>query len=97
MSSACPEYGFEFSFRTTAEAPDDIPDALWNEFIEVIERHGLSAGGGGTGGRWHHVITRDGSQATDQDRETLLEWASQRADVADAVAGPLIDVNAESI
>jgi uncharacterized protein YggL (DUF469 family) len=97
MSSACPEYGFEFSFRATVAAPDDWTDALWTDFIAMIESHGLFAGGGATGLQWHHVISRDGAQATDQDRQLLLEWARGRADVTDAVAGPLIDLKAEAI
>jgi uncharacterized protein YggL (DUF469 family) len=93
MSSACPQYGFEFSFRAAVEPPDDARDALWTDFIEMLESHGLSAGGGASGTRWRHVVTRDGAQATDQDRQTLLEWARKRDDVLDAVAGPLIDLN----
>ena len=91
MSAACPVYGFEFSFRAV---DDSASYALWTAFIEAIEAHGLSAGGGGEGIHWRHVITRDGAQATDQDREWLLEWANRRADVVDAVAGPLIDLDA---
>ncbi len=93
MSAPCPVYGFEFTFRATSEAPDDVPDPLWADFIDVVERHGLSAGGGAHGPRWHHVITRVGSQATDQDRQLLLAWASDRDDVADAAAGPLVDLD----
>ena len=97
MSSACPDYGFEFSFRATPEALDDPDDALWHDFNDMIESQGLSAAGGLTGTQWHHVISRDGAQATDQDREMLLAWARNRADIVDAAAGLLIDLNADSV
>jgi uncharacterized protein YggL (DUF469 family) len=95
MSSACPEYGFEFSFRLAPDAAHDASDVVWSAFIEAVEGQGLSAGGGGDV-QWHHVISRDGAQATDADREWLLAWARRRADVAEAAAGPLIDLNVRS-
>jgi hypothetical protein len=95
MTFACPHYGFAFAFRARSEAPNDSPDALWAAFIAVVESHGLTAGGGAVGTQWHHIISGEASQATNEDREMLLAWARSRADVVYAVAGPLIDLNAE--
>jgi hypothetical protein len=97
VSSVCPEYGFAFSFRVPAGTGSDDARTLWSEFIRVVESRGLSAGGGVHGDVWHHVISREGSPATDDDRHALLAWARGRADVVDAVAGPVIDINADEI
>jgi hypothetical protein len=80
-------YGFEFSFTVPRDG-----DALRNEFVRIAEGQGLSVSGGADG---RYVISRDGAQATDQDRQLLLEWASARGDIIDAVAGPLIDLKGE--
>ena len=96
MSAACPEYGFEFTFRVKGNGSDD-GRALWLAFIHFVEGRGLSAGGGVHGDAWRHVVSREGSPATEDDRHALLAWAESREDVADAVAGPVIDLNADAI
>jgi uncharacterized protein YggL (DUF469 family) len=94
MSSACPIYGFEFVYHLRDGLSEDASNRVWRSFVETVECHGLSAGGGGDI-HWRHVITRDGGQATDADRVVLLAWAEACDEITDASAGPLIDLEGE--
>ena len=38
------------------------------------------------------VVTREGGQAIDADREAVLAWAGARDDVAAYEAGPIVDL-----
>ncbi len=94
MSAACPVFGFDFSFRERAERSDVESDAVWHEFIAVVESRGLAAGGGLRDGWWRHTITGEGAQAIDADRDALLAWAEGHPSIVTASAGPLVDINA---
>jgi uncharacterized protein YggL (DUF469 family) len=92
MSAACPEYGFEVTFHLTPAVTAPARDALWRAFIDALEARGLSAGGGGDR-VWRHVVSRDGGQAVDADREAIRAWAVARAEIATVDVGPLADLN----
>jgi hypothetical protein len=91
VSAPCPEYGFTFACRLASPLDADAARALRDAFARVLESRGLAADGGD--GRWHHVISRDGGQAIDADREALRAWAASRPDVADVTVGPLVDLD----
>jgi len=92
MSAACPEYGFELTFHLVPRLAEDARSALWDAFIDAVEARGLSAGGGGDQ-VWRLVITRDGGQAIDADREALGAWAAARPEIAAVGVGPLVDLS----
>ncbi|GLC24674.1 50S ribosome-binding protein YggL [Roseisolibacter agri] len=91
MSAPCPEYGFTFACRLAPGLDADAVRALRDAFVGVLESRGLAAAGGGDA-TWHHVISRDGGQAIDADREALEAWADARAEIVEATVGPLQDL-----
>ena len=90
MSAPCPEYGFTFACRLASPLDADAARALRDAFARVLESRGLAADGGD--GRWHHVISRDGGQAIDADREALRAWATSRPEFVAVDVGPLQDL-----
>ena len=92
MSAACPEFGFELTFDLVPRLGEDARSALRDAFIDALEARGLSADGGGEQ-VWRHVITRDGAQAIDADREALRAWAATRPEIAAVTVGPLVDLS----
>ena len=92
MSAPCPEYGFTLTCRLAPAVGPDAARALRDALAQALESRGLAARGGGEE-RWHHVVTRDGGQAIDADREALRAWAATRPEIAAATVGPLHDLH----
>lgn len=92
MSAPCPILGFEFWYRLASGLDPGSADHVLERFIAEVERRGLLAGGGGDV-EWRFVITRDGGQATELDREALLAWAAAEPRVEEAAAGAMADMN----
>ncbi len=94
MSAPCPEYGFTFACRLAPGLDAAAAHALRDAFAQALESRGLAAAGGPTpDAGWHHVISRDGGQAIDADRDALEAWAAARPEIVAATAGPLLDLN----
>lgn len=91
MSAPCPTYGFAIALRPAPGLDAAASAALRDAFVAAVEARGLSAGGGDR--VWRHVISRDGGQAIDADREALRAWAASRPDVMDVTVGPLVDLD----
>ena len=91
MSAPCPEYGFVLRCRLVARTSADARGALRDAFVAALDARGLVAAGGGVAD-WRYVIHRDGGQAVDADREAVTAWLAARPEVADVVAGPLVDL-----
>lgn len=91
MSAACPEFGFDVTFRLAAGLPEAERDRLWTAFVRAVEARGLSAGGGGDV-VWTHTVVRDGGQAVDADREALRAWAEAQPGIVEVRVGPLVDL-----
>ena len=88
MTAACPELAFEIVLRL---APGRGVREAWRDaFVAALDARGLSATGGGDAPRY--LITRDGGQAVDADREAMRAWAEQRPEVLSVAVGPLIDL-----
>jgi len=93
VSAACPAFGFELVLRSTPGLDAAGRRALEDALAATVASHGLSAAR--TGGRY--VITRDGGQAIDADRDVLRAWAAGRPEVAAATVGPLVDLHEVAI
>ena len=91
MSAPCPTYGFVITLRVAPGLDAAASNTLRDAFVAAVEARGLSAGGGGRLG--HHVVSRDGGQAIDADREALRAWAESRPDVVEVTVGPLVDLD----
>ncbi|HEX5830094.1 MAG TPA: 50S ribosome-binding protein YggL [Gemmatimonadaceae bacterium] len=95
MSAPCPRFGFDVRLRAAPGLSAAASDALARAFAATVEARGLSASAR-RGEAWCHVVTRDGGQAVDADREALAEWAASRPDLAGAMVGPLVDLGANA-
>ena len=92
MSAACPALAFELVLRLTPGLDAAGRRALHDALAATVASHGLSAAGRGDAAP-RYVITRDGGQAIDADREVLRAWAAARAEVAEVAVGPLVDLH----
>ena len=88
MSAACPRFGF---LLRLVPAPGADADALRAALDAALGALGLEAEGARPAAL---VVTREGAQAIDADREAVLAWAAARDDVARCEAGPLVDLSA---
>jgi hypothetical protein len=91
MSAACPEFAFEIVLRLAPGVDEARRGALRDALAAAAELRGLSAAGGGDEVQ-RYLITRDGGQAIDADREALRAWAASRPEIAHAAVGPLVDL-----
>jgi uncharacterized protein YggL (DUF469 family) len=95
MSAPCPVLGFVVRATMDPSATESDVDTVVDELIALLERTGLVAGGGGKR-TLEFVVHREGSQATDQDREIVRTWATEHTatqSIATIAVGPIIDVN----
>jgi hypothetical protein len=92
MSGACPRLGFELRLTLAPDLSDARRIALRAALAEVAQSRGLVSVGGGAD-EWLQVVWREGSQAEHADRESLVAWARDRADIVSAEAGPIVDLD----
>src|SRR5215216_770885 len=91
MSAPCPTFGFVVAMKLRPNAAEAERATLVDEFIDLLERHGLVTGDG-KGRAREFVVSREGSQATDADRALVREWAAQQAHRAEIDVGDLVDL-----
>ena len=89
MSAPCPTLCFIVTMRADERAPVDELRRLLDDFAQLLDGHGLSVTSQGV----EHLIGRDGSQATDNDRSLIRNWAQHWASVADIDVGDIIAVS----
>ena len=88
MSAACPLFGFVLHLRgTDADDRTRLLDALRRE---LLESRGLLLMDGEVANAY--IITGDGLQATDADREAVIDWLAAQPNVRDYTVGALDDV-----
>jgi uncharacterized protein YggL (DUF469 family) len=92
MSAPCPVLGFVIHVTAHDSLPDADVDALIDDLIEFLETCGLVGGGGGER-TLEMVVHREGSQATEQDRDMVRTWATRWNGRATIDVGPLTDLN----
>ena len=82
------EYGFAVSFRLSDSLSPKAKDDLWALFIaELIEKRGLAFSGNEEG-----YITKFGrGSATEEDREAVSAWLTERPGIDRVTIGPLED------
>ena len=90
MSAACPRLGFTLRLRP---APGADAAAVHDALGTLLAARGLEAEPAPRD-PWTLVVTREGSQAIDADREAVAAWAVARDDVAACDAGPIVDLSA---
>lgn len=92
VSAPCPIFGFVVSFQAAAQLPEEQRLSLWHDFIRMIEGRGLCCDQGAAGAMSSHVVRGEAGQATDADREAVLDWARAHDLIFSIDVGPLIDL-----
>jgi uncharacterized protein YggL (DUF469 family) len=92
VSAPCPILGFAVSFQAAAQLPDEQRLSLWADFLGMIEGRGLRCDEGAAGAMSSHVVQSEAGQATNADREAVLDWARAHDLIFSIDVGPLIDL-----
>lgn len=88
MSAACPVFGFVVRLRL--DAGGDVASVMSALQRDLLETRGLVGVIGPR--RLEVVISGEGGQATDADREAVVAWLEKRTDVDWFEASPLCDI-----
>ena len=84
MSAPCPTFGF--IVRILSHGPRGDNAGIRDELNRMLDANGLVGSAGVRAGEL--IVTRDGSPATDADRQQVMAWATSRdvhIDVSDIV------------
>lgn len=76
MSQPCPHLGLIISVMRHASPRENEGHALRADLLAVLEANGLV---GTVQGAHEYVVSREGGQVTDADRQLLLDWAARWA------------------
>jgi uncharacterized protein YggL (DUF469 family) len=91
VSAPCPTLGFRLAFTIAAGVGETREVMIRDAFLEALRAYGLV--GEATGREaFAYIITGDGTQATESDRERVLAWLDEQPEIAGRRAGPLTDV-----
>ena len=83
MSAPCPRFGFLITL-----APQE--PRIVEDLHRFLTGHGLEAAR--AGGALAFVVTREGGQATNDDREIVRDWSNRWSNVASITVGALVDI-----
>jgi len=86
MSTPCPRFGFVVTL-----APEE--PRIVEDFQRVLSGHGLEATRAGT---LAFIVTREGSQATNNDRDIVRAWSNRWSNAASITVGDLVDLDQEA-
>jgi uncharacterized protein YggL (DUF469 family) len=95
MSAPCPILGFTVLVDLHESVEESQADVLTQALTELLAAQGLESSGGGRRQRLF-VVSREGSQATEAERQLVESWASEWRDVADITVSDLVDLGAAS-
>jgi uncharacterized protein YggL (DUF469 family) len=92
MSAPCPILGFTVLIDLREPADESQAGALTQSLTELLESQGLVSS---RGGRRHllFVIGREGSQATEAERQLVERWADEWRDAAAITVSDLVDLS----
>jgi len=92
MSAPCPILGFVVVAVRHADTSDSQHDAMVNDLVDTLEANGLMMGRSGDR-VLDLAIRREGTQATDADRQLVVAWAARWTGVATITVSELVDLN----
>lgn len=91
MSAPCPTLGFHLAFAIAPAADESRRAALREAFVRTAAGYGLACEAMDEGSL-QFVVTGDGLQATESDRQRLIAWLAAQPEIASHRAGPLTDL-----
>jgi uncharacterized protein YggL (DUF469 family) len=94
MSAPCPILGFTVLVELN-ESAESRAEALSRSLTELLAAQRLEASGGGRRPLLF-IVSREGSQATEAERQLVESWASEWSDVATITVSDLVDLSTAS-
>ena len=95
MSAPCPILGFTVLVDLHESAEEPQAGALTQSLAELLASQGLVSSGGGRR-QLLFVVGREGSQATEAERELVERWAAEWRDAAAITVSDLVDLSPAS-
>lgn len=95
MSAPCPILGFTIRADLDESARESQGAALAQSLTELLATHGLVASGGGRR-QLLFIVSREGSQATESERQLVERWAAEWSQVAAITVSDLVDLSPAS-
>jgi uncharacterized protein YggL (DUF469 family) len=95
MSAPCPILGFTVLVDLHESAEESQAGALTQSLAELLASQGLVSSGGGRRQQLF-VVGREGSQATEAERELVERWAAEWRDAAAITVSDLVDLSPAS-
>jgi uncharacterized protein YggL (DUF469 family) len=92
LSAPCPVLGFTISARLLAPSSDGDAEAMTNDLHDLLDANELMVRGGGYR-ELKYIVHREGSQATNADRELVVGWAGRWRSVARIEISDVVDVS----
>ena len=92
MSAPCPILGFTVLVDLHESAEESQAGALAQSLAELLASQGLVSSGGGRR-QLLFVVGREGSQATEAERELVERWAAEWRDAAAITVSDLVDLS----
>ncbi len=83
--------GFRLSYRFAKGVTSEARDAHLHEFIDFIEGHRLTCGGGGDDAVSYFIAHVPRGSVSEAQRTAVEAWLAERKDVASLEVGPLVD------
>ena len=90
MSQPCPHLGLIISVARHATPGEGESDALRDDLLALLAANDLVASAPPRAREY--VVSREGGQATDADRQLLLAWAERWAHAATIGVSPVTDL-----
>jgi uncharacterized protein YggL (DUF469 family) len=95
MSAPCPILGFTVLIDLPQSTEEAQADALTQSLAELLASQGLVSTGGGRR-QMLFVVGREGSQATEAERQLVERWAADWHRVATIAVSDLVDLSPAS-
>ena len=92
MSAPCPILGFTVLIDLREPGDESRAGVLTQSLAELLTSHGLVSSGGGRR-QLLFVVGREGSQATEAERQIVERWADAWRDAAAITVSDLVDLS----
>jgi len=95
MSAPCPILGFTVLADLRASVEEAQGEEMVRALMDLLATHGLVASGGGRR-QLLFTVSREGSQATEAERQLVQRWAAEWSSVAAITVSDLVDLSPAS-